>query len=70
MSTTTQERGAELAHRSGDGIDVALFWTRRTNELRLEIFDARDGTAFELTVDGRHALDAFHHPYAYLGEHQ
>jgi hypothetical protein len=64
MPRTTITRRTELAHRTGDGIDVYLFWNEPGNVI-VSVFDTRNDDRFELEVDGRHALDAFNHPYAY-----
>jgi hypothetical protein len=61
--TTNPEK--ELAHRAGDGIDVSLYWNERTNRVAVKVYDARSGESFELDVDGRSALDAYRHPFAY-----
>jgi len=63
MSPTTQRR--ELAHRTGDGIDVALLWTKSTNTVAIAVLDTHSGEELEFEVDGARALDAFNHPYAY-----
>jgi hypothetical protein len=63
--TTTITRQTELAHRTSDGIDVYLFWNELTGHVTVDVLDARTDECFELEVDGRHALDAFNHPYAY-----
>jgi hypothetical protein len=63
--TTTITRRTELAHRTSDGIDVYLFWDEPTSRVTVGVLDARTDDSFELEVDGRHALDAFNHPYAY-----
>jgi len=55
----------ELAHRASNGIDVSLFWLKPTNRVAVEVFDTRLEEGFELELDGSHALDAFHHPFAY-----
>lgn len=55
----------ELARRAGNGIEVALFWRRSTNQVTVEVVDDCLGTTFELEVAGGDALRAFHHPYAY-----
>jgi hypothetical protein len=55
----------ELAHRASNDIEVSLYWIKPTNRVSIEVFDARLDEGFELEVDGHHALDAFHHPYAY-----
>jgi len=64
--TAEATRRAELAHRrTPDGLDVYLLWDRLRNRVTVGVVDARTGNAFEVEVDGRHALDAFNHPYAY-----
>jgi hypothetical protein len=66
--TTTIIRRTELAHRTSDGIDVYLFWNEPTSRVTVGVRDARTDDGFEFEVDGRHALDAFNHPYAYAAE--
>jgi hypothetical protein len=66
MTTTTTE-GTELAHRSSDGIEVYLFWNEHTDRVTVGVLDARTDDSFEVEVDGRLALDAFNHPFAYAG---
>jgi hypothetical protein len=75
MSSTKNEGGTavaaatrtrqELAHRASNGIEVSLFWTRSTNRVSVEVFDARTDERFEFEAAGSDALDAFNHPYAY-----
>jgi len=65
--TKTIPMRTELARRTSDGIDVYLFWNEPTNRVTVGVLDARTDDGFELEVDGRHALDAFNHPYAYAG---
>jgi hypothetical protein len=55
----------ELAHRSGDGLEVTLWWRREDNSLLVAVDDARSGDLFQLDVDHHDAMDAFHHPYAH-----
>jgi hypothetical protein len=56
----------ELAHRAGDGLEVLLMWDRDDGRLVVIVDDIRKGGSFELVVaDGRQALDAFYHPFAY-----
>jgi len=69
MTTATGQSGTrrtELAHRAGDGIDVYLFWNEPTGRVTVGVLDTRAGGEFEFEVDGRLALDAFYHPYAYV----
>ena len=56
----------ELASRWNDGIMVTLFWEPHGDALTVTVQDEKSGEAFELDVAPSMALDAFHHPYAYL----
>jgi hypothetical protein len=55
----------ELAHRTGDGIEITLFWSKATDLVTVAVLDTRSDEALEFEVDGSAALDAFNHPYAY-----
>jgi hypothetical protein len=57
----------ELAHRSGDGIDVTLYWDSRDGRLTVSVFDGRSGEFFEIAAPRHAALDVFNHPFAYAG---
>jgi hypothetical protein len=57
----------ELAHREHDGLEITLVWNSSSNEVSVEVLDAREEHSFSLVVPGEHALDAFNHPYAYAG---
>lgn len=63
-ATATTER-RELAHRTGDGIEVTLYWNQPTDRVTIALFDMRSEEALEFEIDGKAALDAFNHPYAY-----
>lgn len=65
MTTTAFTDRGELAHRTSDGIEVTLFWTKSSNRVTIAVLDTRSGEALEFDVDGSAALDAFKHPYAY-----
>jgi hypothetical protein len=72
MSTGTDNQSCqaglptELAHRHGDGIEVLLLWDRVDGRLTVVVDDLRGSRSFELAAeDGRRALDAFYHPFAY-----
>jgi hypothetical protein len=56
----------ELAHRHGNDIDVSLFWRAADNSLLLLLVEVPTGVVFEVPVPAEQAMDAFHHPYAYL----
>ena len=57
----------ELSRRMSGGLEVALYWDDLTSAVTPSVADARTGEIFEIDVPGAHALDAFHHPYVYLG---
>jgi hypothetical protein len=62
MTTSTP---TELHHRSADGIEVSLLWSRQTNSLTVAVEDSRSGVTFELPAPADKALDVFEHPFAY-----
>ena len=65
-STTHGTRtGRELAARESDGIRVRLLWDPNADAVTVSVDDSRTGRRFELAVDRRRALHAFHHPFAY-----
>ena len=66
MSSTIVTR-RELAHRRANGIDVSLFWDKVGDLLSLEVYDAKTSELFAIEVPRNRALDAFHHPFAYIG---
>ena len=55
----------ELHHRSADGIEVSLLWSRVTNALTVAVEDSRSGQRFVLPEPAEKALDVFEHPFAY-----
>ena len=61
----TSSTPTELHHRSADGIEVSLLWSRETNALTVEVEDSRSGEIFELPAPANKALDVFEHPFAY-----
>lgn len=65
MNATSEIGARELDRRSNDGIDVTLLWSPHTNRIWVAVEDAH-AESFELDVHPADALDAFHHPYAYL----
>ena len=65
MAPTAITRRTELAHRTGDGIDVYLYWHEPSGRVTVSVLDTRSDDGFELEVDGICALDAFNHPFAY-----
>jgi hypothetical protein len=65
-ATKTHRR--ELAHRESAGIAVSLFWSPDGKTISVEVLDLRTDEFFALDVAPELALDAFHHPFAYLAE--
>jgi hypothetical protein len=65
MATAARHR-RELAHRSDAGVDVTLFWSADGKTITVEVLDLRTDEFFAIDVAPDLALDAFHHPYAYL----
>lgn len=65
MTATAFTERRELAHRTSDGIDVTLFWTKPSDRVTISVVDTRSGEILEFDVAGSAALDAFNHPYAY-----
>jgi hypothetical protein len=65
MTLTALTERRELAHRTTDGIEATLFWSKSTNSVTLEVLDSRSAEKLEVDVDRRAALDAFNHPYVY-----
>lgn len=55
----------ELAHRSGDGIAVTLYWERNGGAVAVEVEHLATGSTFELNVDPARALEAYYHPFGY-----
>jgi hypothetical protein len=56
----------ELAHRSAAGLAVSLLWFERTGRLAVRVLDSTTGDRFEMSVERDDALNAFHHPFAYM----
>ena len=47
----------ELHHRSADGIEVSLLWSRVTNALTVAVEDSRSGLSFEVAAPAEKALE-------------
>jgi hypothetical protein len=64
----TEERTtvAELARRTGDGLDVVLTWNRLTGRLWVHVKHVRTQTGFDVEAPAANALDVFYHPFAYV----
>jgi len=59
----------ELAHRTSNGLDVALLWSRSTGRLTVAVADDRTGESFTVDAPRDRALDVYNHPFAYVTPH-
>lgn len=57
----------ELAARHDHGIEVRLIWRPTDNAVFVAVTDARACQQFAIHVDPIWALDAYTHPYTYVG---
>ena len=64
---TPVRKPRELAHRTSDGIEVTLLWTKIGDRLSVLVDDWRSGEHFELEPARERALEVYYHPYAYAG---
>ena len=63
--TTTTEDWRELASRDGNGLEIALWWSKSTGRVKVTVVDVRRDEHHEVDVEGAEALAAFYHPFAY-----
>jgi len=61
----SRSESRELAHRSGAGVDVTLYWNPVLDELIVCVCDERHGAHFAIRPARYLALDVYYHPYAY-----
>ena len=57
-------RLVELAERTGDGLQVVLYWDRLTGRLWVDVIN-RDGVTMVVEAPPDRALDVFYHPFAH-----
>jgi hypothetical protein len=55
----------ELAHRSGGGLQITLFWDDADDSLSVFVEDEREGEIFAVPVGDASPLDVFYHPFAH-----
>jgi hypothetical protein len=67
--TSVCPHSRELAERVSNGTHVRLLWRQTTRQLWVEVRDADSDRAAAIPVQSEQALDAFHHPYAYVSLH-
>ena len=52
MTATALSERHELAHRSSDGIEVTLFWSKPSERVTIAVVDTHSEEALEFDVDG------------------
>ena len=68
MNSTTLSTVRELDRRTNDSIEVRLLWNSVTDSVSVSVRDTRHSESFQFDVGPAHALEAFHHPFAYVGD--
>jgi hypothetical protein len=56
---------SELAHRSGGGIEVTLYWNADDDSTSVDVFHAATEVTLQFAVPRERALDAFYHPFVH-----
>jgi hypothetical protein len=56
----------ELAQRVDGGFAITLYWNEHDNTTSVDVHHHATGETISFAVAGDRALDAFHHPFAYL----
>ena len=62
-------RVRELAQRVSGTDEVLLLWDSESDRVELSVRDVTSGAGFRVEVEPASALEAFHHPYAYVARH-
>jgi hypothetical protein len=60
----------ELAQRLSGTDEVLLLWHPESKRVELSVRDLATGEGFQLEVAPGSAIDAFHHPYAYVARRE
>jgi hypothetical protein len=58
----------ELAQRASGTNEVLLLWDPESGRVELSVRDVASGAGFYVEVEPASALEAFHHPYAYVAQ--
>ena len=56
----------DLAARVGDGLEVTLFWDRRSGRLWVDVLHVRTGESFRIQAPRAEALAVYYHPFSYV----
>ena len=69
LRSTPDASWKELAHRSGGGLEVTLFWCpangQSNDSIVVCVGDSRFGSYFEIPTEPCLALHVYDHPFAY-----
>jgi hypothetical protein len=59
----------ELAHRKSGGLEITLYWDAEhsSSSTTVEVHQPATKETISIPVAEDQALDAFHHPFAYIG---
>lgn len=60
----------ELARRRSGTLEVLLLWHPWIDGVELSVSDVTTGESFQIEVAPETAMDAFHHPYAYVARRE
>jgi hypothetical protein len=66
IAALTEIACRELARRVNGGLEITLYWHPDDNGTSVEVYHQTTGETIALPVPADRALDAFHHPFAYL----
>jgi hypothetical protein len=70
MIRSTPTFARELHSRAADGIHVRLLWSAPEGRVWVAVADHKAASEFTVEVrEHAHALEAFHHPYAYAAHY-
>ena len=58
----------ELAQRVSGGLEITLYWSPLDDSTSIDIHQEATEETISFEVPREHALHAFHHPFAHLGE--
>ena len=66
IATVTSIARRELDRRVNGGLEITLYWNAYDNTTSIEVDHRATGETISFPVPTDRALDAFHHPFAYL----
>lgn len=58
----------QLAHRTSGGLEITLYWHTVQGCLSVEVHQPATQETIAFAVSRKHALDAFHHPFAHMAQ--